>query len=100
MAEFLERRKVVKKEKRLNERVGTVIRQTNKKRYKDAIDEDLKITQESQQLAGELQGLTAIREGKASKKKLPAEHSGSTNKPEKKPPVNNKGEYNFDSLEK
>ena len=103
MAEFLERRKVVKKEKQLSGRVGTVIRQTNKKRYRDAIDEDLKVTQESQQLASELQGLSTIREAKASKKKLSAAIREAKNKDSGKTAVKPAGSndgYNFDALEK
>lgn len=84
MAEFLERRKVVKKEKQLGGRVSTVARETRKKRYSDARDEDLKLVKEGQELAGELESLGNYRatratykaQRKAAKKNKLSEASG------------------------
>jgi hypothetical protein len=89
VAEFLERRKVVKKEKLIGGRVNTMVKNTKKKRYADAKDEDLKIVKEGQELANELQSLgnykatkatvkEARRQAREAKKTLPSRKTGSS----------------------
>lgn len=70
MAEFFDKRRVVKKEGELKKRVNKVIVNTRKKKYQDAFDDDVKVTQESQQLGDEIKSLQDIREYKTNRKKI------------------------------
>ncbi len=98
MAEFLERRKVVKKEKQLGSRVNTLTKQTKKKRYSDARDEDLKVMKESEQLANELQELATVRETRKTLKKSSGLSGSKKEKPDNSRPTGSKEGYNFDDL--
>ena len=69
MAEFKNRRRAVKKERQLSRRVQTVVRETKKKRYADARDEDLKIVNEGKQLADDLEALHNVRSSKGTLKR-------------------------------
>ena len=90
MAEFKNRRKAVKKERQLSRRVQTVIRETKKKRYTDARDEDLKIVNEGKQLADDLEALHNVRSSKGTRKREEKEF-----KREKKAEVPEDSEYDF-----
>ena len=90
MAEFKNRRKAVKKERQLSRRVQTVVRETKKKRYADARDEDLKIVNEGKQLADDLEALHNVRSSKGTLKREEKEF-----KREKKAEVPEDSEYDF-----
>ena len=90
MAEFKERRKAVKKERQLSRRVQTVVRETKKKRYADARDEDLKIVNEGKQLADDLEALHNVRSSKGTLKREEKEL-----KRERKAEVPEDSDYDF-----
>ena len=90
MAEFKNRRKAVKKERQLSRRVQTVVRETKKKRYADARDEDLKIVNEGKQLADDLEALHNVRSSKGTLKREEKEL-----KREKKAEVPEDSDYDF-----
>ena len=90
MAEFKNRRKAVKKERQLSRRVQTVVRETKKKRYTDARDEDLKIVNEGKQLADDLEALHNVRSSKGTLKREEKEL-----KREKKAEVPEDSDYDF-----
>lgn len=90
MAEFKNRRKAVKKEKQLSRRVQTVVRETKKKRYADARDEDLKIVNEGKQLADDLEALHNVRSSKGTLKREEKEL-----KRERKAEVPEDSDYDF-----
>ena len=90
MAEFKNRRKAVKKERQLSRRVQTVVRETKKKRYTDARDEDLKIVNEGKQLADDLEALHNVRSSKGTLKREEKEL-----KRERKAEVPEDSDYDF-----
>jgi hypothetical protein len=90
MAEFKNRRRAVKKERQLSRRVQTVVRETKKKRYADARDEDLKIVNEGKQLADDLEALHNVRSSKGTLKREEKEL-----KREKKAEVPEDSDYDF-----
>lgn len=90
MAEFKNRRKAVKKERQLSRRVQTVVRETKKKRYADARDEDLKIVNEGKQLADDLEALHNVRSSKGTLKREEKEL-----KRERKAEVPEDSDYDF-----
>ena len=67
MAEFIDRHRAVKDEKRVKQRLNTTIRYTKKKRYTDAADEDKKVIKESENLENTLTNLQQNRETKQQK---------------------------------
>ncbi len=90
MAEFKNRRRAVKKERQLSRRVQTVVRETKKKRYADARDEDLKIVNEGKQLADDLEALHNVRSSKGTLKREEKEL-----KRERKAEVPEDSDYDF-----
>ena len=90
MAEFKDRRRAVKKERQLSRRVQTVVRETKKKRYADARDEDLKIVNEGKQLADDLEALHNVRSSKGTLKREEKEL-----KRERKAEVPEDSDYDF-----
>ena len=68
MAEFIDRHRAVKDEKKVKQRLATTIKYTKKKRYTDAADEDRKVIKESENLENALTNLQENRETKAQNK--------------------------------
>lgn len=74
MAEFIDRHRAVKDEKKVKQRLDTTIRYTKKKRYTDAADEDKKVIKESENLENTLTNLQQNRETKAQYKQQKLEN--------------------------
>lgn len=102
MAEFIDRHKAVKDEKKIKNRLDTTIKYTKKKRYLDAADEDKKVIADSEKLETDLTNLQTFREGKVAYKTQKKENKARRRsaKSERKEKPAREGDFNFGDLAK
>ena len=104
MAEFIDRHRAVKDEKKVKQRLDTTVRYTKKKRYGDAADEDKKVIADSQKLETVLNNMQANRQGKAelkeAKRERRANKKASKRIPKEKKSSEENGSFDFSGLAK
>jgi hypothetical protein len=99
MADFMQRREVKKKEKKMGARMKVIVNKTKKQDYVDAIDEDKKLINEGQQLTSDLKELDSKKDTRKQVKQTKRDLK--QNRPVYKPSSESepaKSEFNYDDL--